>query len=127
MDSLMHEAIPGLSLFEFEGTIAVGLPFLEQHCATILFAEVSSQSIFKTAAKSHSRACLLFPPAIEVAVTIAARAAEILADLRVAIDHRSLRALSVGRTHRLPRKKVLPIRQRVRRSRDLGKNARERS
>src|SRR5712671_7259246 len=101
MDSLMHEAVPSLSLLEFEGRIAVSLPFLEQRCATILFAEVSSQSVFKTSAKSHSRACLLFPPATEVAVTIAARAAEILADLRVAIDHRNFPVRPARRRRRL--------------------------
>src|SRR5712664_1386134 len=123
MDSLMHEPIPGLSLLEFKGSITVRLPFLEQHSATILFAEVSSQSILKAAAESHSRARFLFTPAIEVAIAIAARAAEILADLRVAIDHRNRPARSSHRHHRLTRKRALPTRQRVRRSQDFGKNA----
>src|ERR1700682_5607529 len=111
MDSLMDETVPGLSLFVFERSLAVSLPFLEQHRAAILFAEVSSQSVLKTAAKSHSRASFFFPPAIEVAVTIAARAAEVLADLRVAIDHRNLPARRpVHRLHRLICKRALPTR-----------------
>src|SRR5882724_10519525 len=124
MYSLMHQPIPGLPLFEFEGSITVGLPFPEQRRATILFAEVSSQSILKTPAESHSRASFLFPPAIEVAVTIAARAAQILADLSVAIDHRNLPVRPVHRLHRLTRRRALPTRRRVRTNQDFGKNAR---
>src|SRR5216684_8935246 len=119
----MHEPIPGLSLLEFEGSIAVGLPFFEQHSATILFTEVRSQSALKAAAESHSRTSFFFTPAIEVAVTIAARAAEILADLRVAIDHRNRPARSAHRHHRLKRRRALPTRQRVRRNQDFGRNA----
>src|SRR5712664_1819017 len=127
VDSLMHETIPGLSLFEFEGSITVGLPFLEQHSATILFAEVSSQSILKAAPKSHGRTSFLFAPAIEVTETIAARTAEILADLRVAIDHRDLPVRPVHQRHRLTRKRPLPTHRRVRRNQDSGKNAHSQS
>src|SRR5258708_1365721 len=127
MDSLMHEPVPSLSLLEFERSFAVSLPFLEQHRATILFAEVSSQSVLKAAAKSHRSASFLLPPAVEIAVTIAARAAEILADLRVAIDHRNLPACAEHRCHRLTHKKAPPTRQRVRRNQDFGKNAHSQS
>src|SRR6266478_6616840 len=106
MDSLMHVSVPSLSLLVFEGSITESLPFLEQHCATILFAEISSQGILKAATESHSRARLLFAPTVEVAVTITARAAEILADLRVAIHHRNRSACPLHRCHRLTRKRA---------------------
>src|SRR5258707_9440064 len=94
MDSLMYEPIPSLSLLEFEGRFTISIPFLEQHSAAILFAEVRSQSILKAAPKSHGRASFLVTPAIEVAIPVAARAAEVLADLRVAIYHRNRPARS---------------------------------
>src|SRR6266446_9247645 len=127
MDSLVHEAVPSLSLLEFEGSITVSLPFLEQHRTTILFAKVRSQSVLKTAPKSHGRTSFLFAPAIEVPETIAARAAEILADLRVAIDHRNFPACPARLHHRLTRKTELPTRQQVRRSQDFGKNVHSQS
>src|SRR5439155_14020362 len=88
MDSLVEEAIPGLSLAEFKRSIAVCIPFFEKHSSAILLAKVGAESLFKAAAKDHRCPCLFFLPPIQVAVAIAARAAKILADLRVAIDHR---------------------------------------
>src|SRR5258706_15788461 len=127
MNSLMKEAVPSFFLFKFKGSVTISLPFFEQCPTTILFAKVSSQCILKTATKGHSRSGFLFPPAIEVTVTIAAGAAEILADLRVAIDHRNHPVRPAHRLHRLRRRRALPTRQRVRTSQDFGKNAHSKS
>ena len=80
----MEEPIPGLSLAEFKGSIAVCIPFFEKRSSTIFLTEVSTQSLFETATENHRRPCFFFPPPFQVAV--AARAAKVLADLRVAID-----------------------------------------
>src|SRR5437016_1531612 len=88
MDSLVEEAIPGLAFAEFERSIAVCIPFFEKYSSAILLTKVGTQSFFKAAAEDHRRPCLFFSPPIQVTVAIAARAAKILADLRVAIDHR---------------------------------------
>src|SRR5947209_4042663 len=114
----MQEAVPRLSLFEFEGSITVSLPLVEQRNATILVPEVGSQRIFKAAAKGHCRTRFLFPPAIQVAIAVASRTAKILANLRkaVAIAHRNLPVLSAHRRHRLTPTTELPIRWRARRN-----------
>src|SRR5712692_1592034 len=88
MDSLVEEAVPGLSFAVFKRSITICLPFFEKHSGAVLLAKVGTQGFFKTAAENHGCPCLLFPPAIQVTVAIAARTAQVLTDLRVAIDHR---------------------------------------
>src|SRR5205807_172877 len=88
MDSLVEEAIPGLSLAEFKRSIVVSIPFFEKHSSAILLAKVGAESLFKAAAKDHRCPGLFFPPPIQVAVAIAARTAQVLANSCVAIDHR---------------------------------------
>src|SRR5271170_61167 len=87
MHSLVYEPVPGLSFAVFKGRVAESTPFLEQRCCRIFLFEVGMKSFFKAAAKDHGCAGILLTPTIEIAVAIAAGAAKILADLRVAIDH----------------------------------------
>ncbi len=84
----MEEAVPGFSFAEFKRGIAVRIPFFEKHGSAILLTKVGPQSFFKAATEDHRCPRLFFPPSIQIAVTVAARAAQVLADLRVAIDHR---------------------------------------
>src|SRR6266852_4366068 len=88
MDPLVEKAVPGFAFAEFKRSIAVRIPFLEKHRSAILLTKEGTQSLFKAAAEDHGCPGLFFPPAIQVTVTIAARAAQVLTDLRVAIDHR---------------------------------------
>src|SRR5712692_8399552 len=90
MDPLVEEVVPGLSFAVLKRSIAVCIPFLEKHGSTILLAKVSTQSFFKAATEDHRCPGFFFPPAIQIPVAIAAGAAQVLTDLRVAIDHRCL-------------------------------------
>src|SRR6266571_397246 len=96
MDSLMEEAVPGFSFAVFKGSLAVCFPFLEKHSSAILLTKVGTQSLFKAATEDHRCPGLFFPPPIQVTVAVAARAAQVLTDLRVAIDHRRLPAHRSG-------------------------------
>src|SRR6266704_3690828 len=87
MDSLMVKAVPGFAFAVCKRSIAVCIPFLEKHSSAILLRKVGTESFFKAATEDHCCPCLFFPPSIQIAVTIAARAAQVLTDLRVAIDH----------------------------------------
>src|SRR5258708_27667377 len=87
MDSLVEDLIPGLSFAVFKRSIAVSIPFLEKHSSAILLTKVGTQSFFKTATEDHRCPGFFFPPAIQVTIARAARAAKILANLCVAIDH----------------------------------------
>src|SRR5712692_8340358 len=121
MDSLMEETIPGLSFAEFKRSIAVRIPFLKKHSSAVLSTKESTESIFKTATEDHRCAGLFFPPSIQVAVAIAAGAAQVLTDLRVAIDHRRLPAHRCGPVmcNRVP-----PSPPRGRKHRGFGKSVR---
>src|SRR5713226_797595 len=121
MDALVEEAVPGLSFAVFKRSISVCFPFLEKHSSAILLTKVSTQSFFKAATEDHSRPRLFFPPPIQVTVAIAARAAQILADLRVAIDHRCLAAHRCGLVMYI---QVLPSPPRGRKHRGFGKSDR---
>src|SRR6266446_802732 len=91
MDSLVEEAVPGLSFAVFKRSIAICIPFLEKHGSAILFTKVGTKSLFKTATEDHRCPGLLFPPAIQIAVAIAARAAKILANLTSRLSWSNLR------------------------------------
>src|SRR6266487_4359923 len=88
MDSLVEEAIPGLSFAVFKRSIPVRIPFLEKHSSAIVLTEVGTKSFFKAATEDNRCPGLFFPPPIQVTEAIAAGAAQVLTDLRVAIDHR---------------------------------------
>src|SRR5713226_10604769 len=121
MDSLMEETVPGLSFAVFKRSIAVCLPFLEKHSSAILSTKVGTQSFFKTATEDHRCPGLFFPPAIQVPVAIAARAAQVLTDLRVAIDHHCPFAHRCGPVMCI---RVPPSPPRGRRHRDFGMSVR---
>src|SRR5229473_4186298 len=124
MDSLAEEAVPGLSFAVFKWSIAVRIPFLEKHSSAILLTKVGPQSFFKTATEDHRCPGLFFPPAIQVTVAVAARAAQVLTDLRVAIDHRCPFA---HRSGPMMCNRVPPSRPRGRRHRGFGKSVRSAS
>src|SRR5271168_4504473 len=84
---LMENLVPRAAFAKVEMRVAVSFPFLEQDRCTVLATKVSAQGFFETAAKNHRSANILFPPTVEVAKPIAARAPQVLADLGVAIDH----------------------------------------
>src|ERR1700722_16995341 len=117
MDSLMHQAVPGITFFVFERSIPKSAPFLEENCGRVLSAEISAEGSFKATAEDHRCARIFFPPAIQIAVAIAARATKVLTNLRVAVGHRNLLS---ARLHEHPSRSV-PIRWKAQTRRDLSK------
>src|ERR1700733_1047854 len=93
MHSLVDQAVPGIAFLVFERSIPKSAPFLEKHRGGVLSAEVSAEGSFKAAAENHRCARIFFPPAIQIAVAIAARTAKVLTNLRVAVGHRNLLSL----------------------------------
>src|SRR4029077_16929246 len=72
----------------FEGSVPESAPFLEECSSAVVSLEVSRQRFFETTPEHHRCARLFFSPAVEVAMPVAPRAAKVLSDLGVAIDHR---------------------------------------
>src|SRR4029077_8275694 len=62
-------------------------PCVEQNRTAVLSREEGGKSLLKTPAKEQSWPIVLFSPAIQIPMPIAPRAAQILSDLRVAVDH----------------------------------------
>ena len=67
----------------------MGGPFAKQHRSGVVSAEVGGQSLLKGATEQHRRPGVFLFPAVQVAIPVAARAAEVLADLGVAVDHQA--------------------------------------
>src|ERR1700740_2118562 len=98
----MHQAVPGFTPLVFEGSISESAPFPKKggpHIFfpkkgghTIFLLKKSCESLLKAPAKNHSCTSLLLPPSIEIAVAIAARAAKVVVNLRVAKGHPDLPA-----------------------------------
>ena len=64
-----------------------GRPFLEQKSAGIFATKKGSQGLFEGATEQHCRTGVLLFPSVKVAVAIAPRARQVLADLCVAVGH----------------------------------------
>src|SRR5439155_19252959 len=89
LDALLEHAIPGIAMRVLELLILIELPFLKQGSRRILAQEIGGKSPFKGAPKKHGCPGVFLLPTIEMAMTVAARADEILAGLGVAINHQA--------------------------------------
>src|ERR1017187_10914574 len=88
MNALMENTVPGFSLAVFKRSIAKLTPLLEQGCGAVLLFEMSGKRFLEAAAKDHRCPRILFTPAIQVPVAIAARATQVVAQLGIAVNHR---------------------------------------
>src|SRR5580704_3915428 len=68
MHTLMHQPIPGLSLFELERSITESAPLAMKCRATVPTAEVRLQRLFKAAPEDHGGLGLFLTPAIQVTI-----------------------------------------------------------
>src|SRR5437899_11546460 len=69
--------------------ILIELPLLKQDSRRVLAEEIGGQSAFKGAPEEHGCPGVFLFPAIQITMTVAARAGQILADLGVAINHQA--------------------------------------
>src|SRR6266536_3614078 len=72
---------------ELQLLILIELPFLKQGSRRVLAEEVGGQSTFEGTSEEHGCPGVFLLPAIQIAMTVAARAGQILADLGIAIGH----------------------------------------
>ena len=89
LDALLQHAVPRSAVRILELAVLVGGPFAEQHGCGVLSPEVRGQGLLEGATEEHGGAGVFLPPAVEVAIPVAARAAEVLADLGVAVGHQA--------------------------------------
>src|SRR5438309_6231119 len=84
---LLEHGIPAVALRVLKLLILRELPFLKQGSRRVLAQKEGGQSAFKGAPEEHGGPGVFLLPAIEITMTITARAGEVLAELGVAIDH----------------------------------------
>src|SRR2546428_10725752 len=69
--------------------ILIRLPLLKQGRRRVLVEKVGGQCAFKGAAEEHGCPRVFLLPAIQIAMTVAARTGQVLADLGIAVDHQA--------------------------------------
>ena len=87
LDPLLQHAVPRRAIRILELAVLMGGPFAKQHCSGVISAEVGGQGLLEGATEQHRCPGVFFFPAVQIAIPVAARAAEVLADLGVAIGH----------------------------------------
>jgi hypothetical protein len=87
LNALLEHAIPGIAMRVLELLILIKLPFLKQGDRRVLAEEIGVQSAFKGAPEEHGCPNVFLLPAIQITMTVAPRARQILADLGIAVDH----------------------------------------
>src|SRR5437870_7919193 len=89
LNALFEHAIPRIAMRILELLILIELPLLKQGSRGILAQKEGGQSPFKGAAEEHGGPSIFLLPTIQITMTIASRAGEVLADLGVAINHQA--------------------------------------
>src|SRR5207237_380192 len=94
LDPLLQHTIPSCALGVFEGAVFVKSPFSEQRGCRVLPPKVSRQGLFERSAEEHCCSSVLLPPSVEIAMPVAARTTEVLADLGKAVRHQATSGLA---------------------------------
>src|SRR5207245_9681494 len=80
---------PAIAMRVLRRLILIRLPLLEQGRRRVLLEKVRGQWSFKGAAEEHGCPRVFLLPAIQIAMTVAARTGQVLADLGIAVDHQA--------------------------------------
>src|SRR5439155_25931941 len=84
-----QHAVPGITLRVLQALVLASRPLAEQDGRRVFAEEVGSQSPFERSAEEHGGSRILLLPAIEIAMAIAARAGQVLADLGLPLEHQA--------------------------------------
>src|SRR2546427_8685767 len=88
MDPLLQHAVPGVAVRVPQALLLARRPFAKQDSCRVVAKEISGQGLFEGAPEEHGGPGILLLPAVEVAMSVAARAGQVVADLGVAVSHR---------------------------------------
>src|SRR5206468_18921 len=89
LNALLEHAIPAIAMRVLKLVLLMDGPILKQGNRRVLAEKVGAQSPFKGAAEEHGCPGIFLFPAIDITMTVASRAGEVLADLGVAINHQA--------------------------------------
>src|SRR5439155_544305 len=89
LNALLEHAVPAVAMRVSELLILIDLPLRKQGSRRVLPEKVGGQSPFKGTPEEHGCPGVFFLPAIQIAMTVAARAGQVLADLGIAVHHQA--------------------------------------
>src|SRR4051812_6470231 len=87
LNALLEHAVPAVALGVPQRLLLILRPLPVESHGRIFLAEVGPECLLEATAKEHGRAGVSLLPTIEIAVAITAWAAQIMAELRVAVSH----------------------------------------
>src|SRR5213078_2587963 len=87
LNALFEHAVPAVTLGVVQRLLLVLRPFAVKSYGCIFLSEVGAECLFEGAPEEHGGPGVLLLPAVEITMTIPARAAQIMADLTVAVGH----------------------------------------
>ena len=87
LNPLLQHTVPGIAFGILQTLVLTGRPLAKQDSSRVFAEEVGRQGLFEGSAEEHGGPGILLPPAVEVAMPVASRAGEVLADLGVAVGH----------------------------------------
>src|SRR5579863_10653508 len=90
MYALLQHPVPGIRLSILQSSILINSPFFKESYGAILVLKISRKGLLEATAEDGACARVLLAPTIEVAIAVLPRAAQVLANLCVAIDHLKL-------------------------------------
>ena len=85
LNPLLQHPVPGIAFGILQTLVLTGRPLTKQDGGRVFAEEVGRQGLFEGSAEEHGGPGILLPPAVKVAMSIATRAGEVLADLGVAV------------------------------------------
>src|ERR1035441_1460404 len=88
LNALLEHVVPSVVSRVGQLQIPTRRPLLKQDSRRIFATEQSRHRLLKAAAEKHGGANVFLLPAIEIAMTVAARAGQVLGNLGVAVIHR---------------------------------------
>jgi hypothetical protein len=95
LNTLLQHLIPAVTLGVVERLVLICSPFAVEGHGRVFAAEVGTQCLFKGPTEEHRGARVFLLPAVEITMAVAARAAQVMRDLGVAVGHE---AAFVGRS-----------------------------
>ena len=87
LQALLQHAVPAVPLGVVQRLILINGPFSMESGGCIFTPEICSQCLLEGSAEEHGCAGVFLLPTIQIAMTIATWAGQILADLGIAVGH----------------------------------------
>jgi hypothetical protein len=73
-DALLEHSIPGVASGKLQILMLAGEPFPKEHIRRVFMPKIGAEGKFKSAAKEHRGAGVLFAPTVQIPMSVPSRA-----------------------------------------------------